>query len=143
MAIDISSLKESECKCIFCIQMCTTRPCWPLPEEAYSLISAGYANRLMADYWDIPSSKKFIIAPALEGWEGMVAPFNPLGRCAFLTADNLCELHGAGLKPIEGRIASCRPQISGYELHKEIAKKWDSNFGRMVVKKWFKKTRKK
>lgn len=61
------------------------------------------------------------------------------GTCTFLLADNKCDLHGRGLKPIE-----CR---TGYGCGKgtavsriDIAKTWDTPEGREIVALWRKLT---
>jgi len=127
------------CSCDRCKSQCH-RPCWGTPNDIVALIAAGYAKRLMRDYWvgdgrdggDIE-----LISPALTGYEGSSAPFWPSGSCTFHREDGLCELHDLGLKPREG----CEAHHSwkgkeGYRLHKLVAKLWDSDEGDRVVAQW-------
>ena len=68
-----------ECKCPQCVELCKFNPGWMTPAEANVLMDAGYAPRLMLDWWE-PSKKLgneeriFIIAPASLGYEGKMAP---------------------------------------------------------------------
>ena len=129
--------KESTCACEKCKNMCRERPCWPSPQEAQKLIDSGYSNRLMYDYWvgdGRTGSDIGIISPAIVGYEGKAAPSWSMGRCTFLTKDDLCELHDKGLKPIEGRVADHTGQLSG--LHGEVAFLWNNGYGEGIVKKW-------
>lgn len=121
-----------ECTCKICKDMCK-RPCWPTPEGAERLINAGYSNRLMLDYWT-GDNYIYIVSPALKGSEGNEAPFWPTGRCNFQNKKGLCELHNKNLKPLEGKLASCKNNIR--YLHKYIAKLWDTEKGRTVVRLW-------
>lgn len=130
--------KETTCSCRDCVKMCEDRPCWPIPEEAEKLINAGYADKLMLDYWvgGGPNDEDIhILGPATVGREGRHAPFIPYGRCTLLTDKGLCPLHDKGLKPFEGRMATCKEQ-DGIELHEYTAMTWNSNKGREVVARW-------
>lgn len=66
---------------------------------------------------------------------GKVANMDPLGKCAMLTEDNLCELHSKGLKPVEGRDSCCKVDPDR-DSHKGIALLWDTDYGKSVVEKW-------
>ena len=106
---------KTSCTCKICTLMCKNNPCWPTPDEARALIAAGYGDKLMTDWWeDYPSNVK-LLCPSVVGFEGSSAPIMPgfggfigwtKGRCTLLTDDDLCALHEAGLKPLEGRVAT-------------------------------------
>lgn len=66
---------------------------------------------------------------------GKAANLNPLGKCALLTEDNLCELHSIGLKPEEGKSACCKIEHDSGN-HERLAREWDTDYGRSVVTKW-------
>ena len=126
--------------------MCERRPCWGTPKEIQRLIDAGFAGRLMLDYWSRwghAEGNIMIISPAMEGYESDHAPFVPQGRCVFLGKDSSCEIHA--MKPLEGVEAfGCnRPAQkkgeSGYELHGRVAFMWDNKEGRALVAAWQKK----
>lgn len=128
----ITQLQSTECACDICKKMCD-RPCWPSPEEARKLIEMGYSERLMLDYW---ASEKNIelICPAILTFEGQQAPFIPIGGCTFKDKEGLCMLHDKGLKPIEGRLPDHNSKIPN--LHHEVARLWDNDEGRKLVKEW-------
>lgn len=107
--------------------MCERRPCWPTPDEAKRIKDAGFGDRLMIDYWvESPTDIK-IECPAIVGYEGLNAPFIPVGRCTFLK-DGLCELHDLGLKPLEGRVASCQGTVEDSQAVRDfIVSEWRNN----------------
>jgi hypothetical protein len=123
---------KKSCMCDVCKNMCKYRPCWPTPDEADDLLNRGLEYYLMEDYWEDESDIN-IICPAIVGYGGHAAPSWPVGRCVFLSDNDLCILHNNG-KPLEGREA-----IHNYvnrELHGDIAKMWDTPQGRKVVRQW-------
>lgn len=129
--------KETTCSCQKCVSMCKDRPCWPTPEEAERLIENGFADKLMLDWWcggGEGDTDIYLLGPAIEGHEGQRAPYWPWGRCNLLTKDGLCSLHDKGLKPLEGRAASCKTNKP--KLHGFVAMTWNCDLGRAVVAKW-------
>lgn len=142
-------MSVKSCKCKECVGACETRPCWGTIEDAERLIDAGFASRLMCDYWygDGPDGDDIqLLCPAVVGYEDGPAPEtsfmlgffgdNPFGRCTFLTKDNLCEVHK--IKPLEGRRAlPCKePRGFGQKRHKRVAMQWNNKKGRALVKRW-------
>ncbi|MDE5976279.1 MAG: hypothetical protein K2G69_07005 [Muribaculaceae bacterium] len=121
--MEISGATPSECSCDRCKNLCRT-PCLGTPSDIERLIQAGYASRLAPTVWlvgkltGVTDSPIQMIQPRLEanGW------------CTFRRDDGLCELHGKGLKPLEGRLASCRPKSKDWTIEKDftwlIAKEW-------------------
>lgn len=124
--------EECLCSCSECVSMCEKRPCWPTPQESKKLIEQGFAKKLMLDYW-ADQKNIYIICPAIEGYEGSLVPFIPVGKCSLLK-DSLCILHDLKLKPVEARIASC--ETSYPDLHRDVAMLWKSDEGRNVVELW-------
>ena len=123
------------CQCSTCVNMCKNRPCWATPEEASALIEAGYGDKLMHDWWVGSHDDINLVSPAMIGHEcGRAPDFYPIGRCVFLTGDDKCELHDLGLKPIEGREATCQ----GFDgsLHERVAKTWEGSSARKVYELW-------
>jgi len=132
-----SKFEESICSCYACKKACKERPCWPTPKETQALIDKGFGARLMRDYWvgDGPNGEDIkIVSPAIVDNEHDNAPLLPFGRCTFLNANDLCELHDLGLKPFEGRVSSCKSSHNG--LHEFVAKTWNCVEGLQLVKKW-------
>lgn len=151
-------MSRQSCKCKKCVKACETRPCWGTPEDAQKLIDAGYADRLMDDYWvaEIGKPNIHLLCPAVEGYEGGPAPepasfmdalfaHNMFGTCTFLTMYGECELHDKKLKPLEGRRAwLCKePRDKAYERHRRCAMKWDNEEAQALVKRWRKLVKKK
>lgn len=137
--LDLAKLPTPTCSCLVCKRMCR-RPCWPTPKEAEALIQAGFADRLMLDYHR--DLKGPILSPAYVGREGKEGLFpmlidNP--RCTFLDQNGLCMLHDKGLKPLEGRIATCREQDRTYlprELHLAVGKTWQVPAAHAIIQEW-------
>lgn len=121
------------------------RPCWGTPEDAKRLIDAGYGHRLTRDFWgsreDGVNVDTHILCPALKGYEGTKAPFFPRSEegCTFWK-DGLCELHDLGLKPIEGKLATCKPseldESGEIALHEEIYLTWKNPEAQQFVMDW-------
>src|SRR5512135_674660 len=86
------------CSCEICTAYCM-RPGWWTVEEASEAIKAGYAKRMMLEM--APEMTFAVLSPAFKGNEVNFAlnTFSKNG-CNFLK-DNLCELHGTGLQPLE------------------------------------------
>ena len=131
--------KDVFCSCNTCKGMCM-RPCWPTPAEAQKLIKAGHGARLMMDWWEGggPNGSNIeILAPASSGYEGGTAPYSAnSSACNFQNAEGLCELHDSGLKPVEGRFASCKPGVTPPGLHKEVAMSWNNEMAQAAVTAW-------
>ena len=154
------------CSCTTCQGMCLHRPCWGTPAEMQALINAGHGGKLMLNFWQpdermvdsVSGDKVYILQPATRlhegrwapeiGFEGYMLWVKGLQQdpftwpCAFLSPKRLCQLHDAGLKPIEGRLASCLPENSAApggprnNVHFEVAQTWNTPQGRAVVKAW-------
>lgn len=141
----LGDLPDVECSCERCVSMCQHLPCWPLPEEAEALIKAGHGDRLMADWWEDENGRRiWILCPAGLGQAGLDAPIRywwstPEESCVFLTSDGKCALHVPGLKPIEGRKASCKNE-SPFAKRKLIAAAWRKKYWQDMVREW-RKTR--
>ena len=80
--------------------MCATSTCFPTPVEVRALIKRGYAGRL-ARYETLAGDR--VVGPAPVDHDGSVLALSTR-QCTFYR-DGLCELHDAGLKPMEGRLA--------------------------------------
>lgn len=137
----LTEYPENECSCSDCVSMCEYRPCWGTPEDIEKIIDAGLADKLMEDYWvgDGKNGQDISIpAPAIRGREGKRASFVPVGTCTFLK-DGLCQLHN-GLKPLEGRVASCKssPEMTRIydQIRKDIVQSWNTPEGERVYQKW-------
>jgi hypothetical protein len=80
--------------------MCQS-PCIGTPEDIARLIAAGHRDKLAPTLY----------APLLDYGVppvSMVAPLKTEKGCVFRTEEGLCSLHASGLKPLEGKLASCK-----------------------------------
>ena len=135
--LPLQEIPTYECECDECKQYCKQRSCWGTPADIMRLIDAGYANRLMLDWWAGDGSNYndiLLIVPAIKGAEGDLCPYDPRGTCTFFTDDELCEIHK--IKPLEGKTSYHNSSNKLYNTHERIAMSWDSEEGQKVVDRW-------
>ncbi len=125
------------CSCAECVAMCKRRPCWPTPDDAQRLVEAGYADRLMVDWWfdREQNTTIYLLTPAIAGREGGEAPVHPEGQCTFLNEAGLCQLHDLSLKPTEGQLALCQNRTPE-GLHEQIGRAWDTAAAQKLIDRW-------
>lgn len=128
-----------ECSCEDCVAACHRKPGWFLPEEIkptaelLGLTEQEFFNKhLSVDYYSNPNSFSFVLSPATtNSVPGEEFPFNPNGRCVFLTEDNKCSIHNA--KPYECKAFDHRKlDIEGAKSHEAVAQEWESDQDRIV-----------
>lgn len=96
------------CMCNQCKSACLYKPGWYKPgeiEESAKLLGITdqefFNKYVMVDYW-VPDVEEpepvFVLSPAIVGYQGGMAPFEPRGKC-ILFKDDKCIIHGA--KPYE------------------------------------------
>lgn len=114
--------EPSSCSCEVCTSLCKHSPCFPTPWEAKNIIDAGHKDLLYPSlFFDITTSKQYIaVAPKFEN-----------GACAFLDENDSCTLHAAGLKPLEGRLATHDRGDEG--MRAAICTSWISKAGVRVL----------
>jgi hypothetical protein len=99
--VEITGKPVHSCSCTKCKDMCTKTPCLGTPENILKLIEAGYKNMLMQITWAAGYQHGI---PYID----MVVPRTKSGTMECIFHENgKCKLHDSGLKPIEGKIASC------------------------------------
>lgn len=77
-----------------------------------------------------------VLSPAFKGNEGLIANQELSGEgCTFLN-DNLCELFGTGLQPLECRFCHHERQGLGRKCHTDLEKDWHSREGQKLVIHW-------
>jgi hypothetical protein len=125
------------CSCEVCLSFCV-RPGWWTVEEAERVIDAGYAGRMMLEM--APELSFGVLSPAFKGCEANFA-MNIFAKdgCNFLK-DNLCELFGTGLQPLECRFCHHNRSGLGKKCHTEIENAWNSVKGKSLIVKWAKLT---
>ena len=81
-----------------------------------------------------------VLSPAFKGCEGAVAinEYSNAG-CNFFT-DELCELHGTKIQPLECRVCHHDRPGLGPKFHLEIEKQWNSPEGQALIVEWMKNT---
>jgi hypothetical protein len=126
------------CTCDICLSYCL-RPGWWTVEQAAKAMDAGYAYRMMLEI--SPELTFGVLSPAFKGNEGNIAlQFFSRHGCTFLR-ENLCELFGTGLQPLECRFCHhTRPGL-GRKLHSDIEKEWYSQKGQKLIIQWNEITR--
>lgn len=102
----MGALNSVTCTCPACRQMCADSTCLPTPDEARDLIRRGFGARLATYRFHPDPEKLAAVGPAPAGREGARdLPMTKTGvPCTFFDGQH-CELHAAGLKPWEGRMA--------------------------------------
>jgi len=132
----LDELPQTACDCVHCKAMCYGRPCWGRPDDMKRIISAGHGDMLMLDWAEIHGKTVELLTPAISGYQGQDAPFWPQGKCAFLDPEDHCLLHQSGLKPIEGRVSSCKGGVKLTEVHHAIGALWAEDAGKEIVHSW-------
>jgi len=124
---------SESCNCEICLSYCR-RPGWWTVEEVVRAIQAGYGNRMMLEI--SPEMAFGVLSPAFKGCEGNFAlNFYAKKGCNFLK-DNLCELYGTGLMPLECRFCHHDRIGLGRKCHLDIEKEWNTAMGQVQVAKW-------
>ncbi len=125
------------CTCPICLGFCA-RPGWWTVEQAEQAIHAGYAKRMMLEM--APDRSFGVLSPAFKGCEGDFALQTMASQgCTFLD-QNLCELHGSGLEPLECRFCHHDRPGLGPECHADLERDWNSAAGRALIVEWSKST---
>lgn len=119
-----------DCSCNDCISACKAKPGWFLPEEikpAADLLGLTekefFEKYLSVDYYHLEKSFLFVLSPATSNSvPGEEFPFEPGGRCTFLTEDEKCSIHSA--KPYECKSYDHRDKYKDVNLHLAVAQAW-------------------
>jgi len=121
------------CSCGVCVSYCR-RPGWWTVEEAAHAIEAGYANRMMLEM--SPDRSFGVLSPAFRGCELQFAMSEYATRGCTFFKDQLCELHGTGLMPLECRFCHHDRPGMGPRCHDDIGRDWNTAGGRALVVRW-------
>jgi hypothetical protein len=116
----------TECSCDKCKSMCKNSPCLGTPADIQKIIDAGHKDRLKFSIWHDEKTGNTPLP--------MIAPIKGAKGCVFQNADDLCNLHEAGLKPTEGKIAMHDVPDNG--LRRTIAWSWVSEAGIAVFEQF-------
>lgn len=96
------------------------------PEDIQKIIDAGYKEKLLLSLWEDPKNPETPLPT--------IAPINGPHGCVFQDKDGLCELHEAGLKPTEGKLAIHDTLDSG--LRRTLGYTWISEAGISVFEQF-------
>ena len=129
----ITGTSENACSCTTCQNMCRKTPCLGTPQDILTLVNNGHKDKLKGTIWG-------------AGWSfgiGSIEMVQPhydkdRGACAFLSEDNLCTLHDAGIKPTEGKLATCKPHgVDAFEktLAYQVAATWKDPANKSIINK--------
>lgn len=137
----ITERETNSCSCNQCKNMCLVSPCFPTPEETRTLIENGYEDRLsISTFVDIRTLSFYdIVAPKAIKHEIIInGQAIPLNKCNFLDSNGLCILHDKGLKPIEGRLASCKnTEEKALQNRLDVCATWpNSALGQKLLEKF-------
>lgn len=136
--LEIKYPPSKPCSCDICLAYCQ-RPGWWTVEQAAKAIDSGYAHRMMLEI--SPKLTFGVLSPAFKGNEGNIAlQFFARQGCTFLQ-ENLCELFGTGLQPLECRFCHHTRRGLGKKCHSEIEKDWHSQKGQKLIAQWNEITR--
>ncbi len=81
-----------------------------------------------------------VLSPAFKGCEGFLGLNDYADRgCTFLV-NNLCELYGSGLQPLECRFCHHDRIGQGEKCHADLEKDWRKPAGQALVEKWAERT---
>jgi hypothetical protein len=125
------------CGCEVCLSYCV-RPGWWTVAEAAAALADGWSARMMLEV--APDRSFGVLSPAFRGCEGRFAlqEFSTRG-CTFLT-NNLCELHGSGVLPLECRFCHHDRPGQGPICHAALEQDWLTPAGRGLVARWCRQT---
>jgi hypothetical protein len=124
------------CSCNICVSYCR-RPGWWTVEEARIALENGLGYRMMLEI--SPEFTFGVLSPAFKGNEGTFAlQLFANNGCTFLR-NNLCELNGTAIQPLECRFCHHDRHGEGMKCHHDIEKDWNSPAGQKLVKQWFEK----
>jgi hypothetical protein len=129
-------LPSDSCTCNICKSYCL-RPGWWTVDEAIKAINSDYADRFMLEV--SPEQNFGVISPAFKEAESNfgLQEYSKNG-CTFLKED-LCELYGTGLQPLECRFCHHDRAGLGEKCHAAIEKEWNTFRGQKAVEKWINK----
>jgi len=123
------------CSCEVCLRYCM-RPGWWTLHEAKRVLRTDYVHRIMLE---ISPERTFgVLSPAFRGCEGNFAlQESSRNGCTFFV-NNLCELYGTGLQPLECRFCHHDRVGQGIACHTRIEQEWDHPEGWALVDRWIK-----
>jgi hypothetical protein len=137
----LEKAKKIECKdCSNGVKMCQMRPCWGTVDDFKKIITAGYAKKLMIDYYNhnaLNNGKRvYFLSGASNYNECSKADWDPRGACLLLE-NGKCIINA--IKPTMGSIMCCKKEIEGLRYLHACLKTWTTQEGIDLIEDWKKK----
>jgi hypothetical protein len=137
----LDEVPDVSCDCKTCKSMCIDGyPCRPTPDEADILLDNGFAKKMCLEGSDVFVGDEYesiqLVKPAIAGKECKSLTGYTRGDCVMLDAQNHCILHAKGLKPVEGRKASCSRRNHSVDVFDTVKELWFSKRGEEVIARW-------
>ena len=121
------------CSCNICLAFCQ-RPGWWTVDEARQAMEKGFESRMMLEV--APEGGWGVLSPAFRGCEGSLAIQEASKNgCNFL-ANDLCDLFGSGVQPLECRFCHHDRKGLGKECHTALERDWHTPEGQGLVDIW-------
>lgn len=121
------------CDCAICLSYCR-RPGWWTVHQASMALQKGLSGRMMLEL--SPDFGFGVLSPAFKGNENEIAvQAYAQNGCTFLQ-DNLCELFGSGLEPLECRFTHHARVGMGAICHQALEADWRTPEGQQLVIQW-------
>ena len=116
-----TNLKSCTCSCDKCVTMCRTAVCIGTPLDIAKIILAGHIDKLVMTLWGAGS--KYGIHDKIDMIQLVFD--SEKKQCCMLNENNLCNLHDAGIKPSEGKMADCsRSVVTENEIPPALVVAW-------------------
>jgi hypothetical protein len=126
------------CNCDICKSFCK-RPGWWTIDQVPSAMRAGYSNKMMLEI--APDFTFAVLSPSFRGCEGYIAINEYSNNGCNFFVNEMCELHGTDLQPLECRVCHHDYLGLGPKCHLDIEKQWNSPAAQKLVIKWMEETR--
>lgn len=131
--MSITGAKQSNCSCKTCVDMCHRAPCLGTPQDIINLVNNGYIGYLAHTEWAALNEILDADMPSIHMIQ--IAFDEEKGKCSLLSDDNKCLLHESGLKPTEGKLATCNIKEALSRkvfVTAHIATRWTEEIPRVV-----------
>jgi len=77
-----------------------------------------------------------VLSPAFKGCENNFALREYAGNGCTFFKNNLCELYGAGIQPLECKFCHHDRIGKGIECHIALEKQWNTVKGQKIIRRW-------
>jgi len=126
---------SKSCSCDICVNYCK-RPGWWTVNEAKNVVSSNYSNNIMLEI--SPEFSFGVLSPAFKGNEKQIAQNDFSHNSCTFHKNNLCDLFGSGMQPLECRFCHHERIGLGIKCHNDIEKDWNTSYGKKIVEIWCK-----